>query len=673
MGRPEEAEREKAALPQALPRPLTTLPPRRGACLILEIVALRRERGVRIRRRIGEQQPGAACRSPGRRRRPLLHAEREEDAVGRLQRVRMARDGGRGDVDGAEPIGAEEDAGAGDDAGVDRSPVEEVGIAAGPLAEPGGRRCAARRPSARPASPPGRRRGGSGSPPSRFGIAPPHPCSRWRRSARGRRSRRPAASAAGRPRSPRVRDDPGAGRSGRGVRSGLAFLSERRTIAAISESLRSTSRGRFPRGRRRPCPDPRRRAPSGSRSRVERPDLMLREESSRRSGRRVPHLPRRTIDDGIEILTGHAAGDRGKAGAFPREASTGSSSGGFPRWRRSCAASDRNARPDLTPRPDRPAPGSSRTRGERGRPAADAAGLRERRPLALRRHLLQGWGGAIPKREGGDPEPPRRRPGGDAGLAEAGVPRSGAAWFRERPRRDPDFLDGRSVDTRVVAGACVFLRADRLCAVHVASASVAGHPYALKPALLRPLPSLRGEGGRRRLPGSYTRRPGCCSPIRSGSRTPLSLLRATISRIRQAPRRGGRVVRDAESLSRAPSRARPPPASHLLVEDSRGTGEARRRRRRRRRPAEPAERLLEAPLHREQAPRLAQGEDVSGIDLGGALQLGEASSCRPASVRRLPRKACELPDFVSMASASRAWRSPRRSFQPARARRPRGS
>ena len=68
-------------------------------------------------------------------------------------------------------------------------------------------------------------------------------------------------------------------------------------------------------------------------------------------------------------------------------------------------------------------------------------------------------------------------------------------------------------------GACVFLRDDRLCALHVAGEKELGTPFKLKPAicLLWPLCVVDGEldvGY-----ASFTRRKECCAPVRDGART----------------------------------------------------------------------------------------------------------------------------------------------------------
>jgi Fe-S-cluster containining protein len=121
--------------------------------------------------------------------------------------------------------------------------------------------------------------------------------------------------------------------------------------------------------------------------------------------------------------------------------------------------------------------------------------------------------------------------------ARPGVAPAAFEWFTSRVRRDPDFLVGRSVDTRVVAGACVFLRADRLCAVHAASEEILGHAYALKPAYCILFPLEVEKGSMRVCRGSFTRRPECCSPVRNGPRSAVDLFGAATRRLRTAPRR----------------------------------------------------------------------------------------------------------------------------------------
>ncbi|MBI3451128.1 MAG: DUF3109 family protein [Acidobacteria bacterium] len=124
-----------------------------------------------------------------------------------------------------------------------------------------------------------------------------------------------------------------------------------------------------------------------------------------------------------------------------------------------------------------------------------------------------------------------------------GVRAKGHDWFTVRARRDADFVDGRSVDTRVASGGCVFLREDRLCAVHVASGRVAGHPYAIKPAYCILFPVCVEKGKVDVCRGSYTKKPDCCSPIRGGTRTPLALFEPVTKLLSTTPPRAPRKVR----------------------------------------------------------------------------------------------------------------------------------
>ncbi len=92
-------------------------------------------------------------------------------------------------------------------------------------------------------------------------------------------------------------------------------------------------------------------------------------------------------------------------------------------------------------------------------------------------------------------------------------------WFEARVKKDPDYLCGKAVATRVLDGQCVFLRDDRLCALHVAGEKELGTPFKLKPAicLLWPLCVVDGEldvGY-----ASFTGRKQCCAPVREGART----------------------------------------------------------------------------------------------------------------------------------------------------------
>ena len=94
-----------------------------------------------------------------------------------------------------------------------------------------------------------------------------------------------------------------------------------------------------------------------------------------------------------------------------------------------------------------------------------------------------------------------------------------ARWFEARIKKDLDYLCGKAIATRVIDGACVFFRSDRLCALQVASQQELGTAFALKPAicLLWPLCVVDGEldvGY-----ASFTRRRECCAPVQQGERT----------------------------------------------------------------------------------------------------------------------------------------------------------
>lgn len=99
-----------------------------------------------------------------------------------------------------------------------------------------------------------------------------------------------------------------------------------------------------------------------------------------------------------------------------------------------------------------------------------------------------------------------------------------ALWFTTRIMKDEDFTAGKTVYTRIVDGACVFLRDDKLCALQVASEKKLGAPYALKPAicLLWPI-SVRDH---EIVPGysDFTRRRECCSPVKEGDRTLVQVM-----------------------------------------------------------------------------------------------------------------------------------------------------
>ena len=91
-------------------------------------------------------------------------------------------------------------------------------------------------------------------------------------------------------------------------------------------------------------------------------------------------------------------------------------------------------------------------------------------------------------------------------------------WFGRRLSRDPDFVAGRSTFTRVIDGACVFLRDDGGCALHVAGEAHLGHPYALKPAVCLLWPLAVSKGRLETGFGYLTHRRQCCAPVRRGGR-----------------------------------------------------------------------------------------------------------------------------------------------------------
>ena len=116
-------------------------------------------------------------------------------------------------------------------------------------------------------------------------------------------------------------------------------------------------------------------------------------------------------------------------------------------------------------------------------------------------------------------------------------------WFEQRLKKDPDYVCGKAIATRVVDGACVFFRSDRLCALQVAGQQELGTAFTLKPAicLLWPLCVVDGEldvGY-----ASFTRRQACCAPVQHGARTIYDVIGPDDASIRMMARpensRGG--------------------------------------------------------------------------------------------------------------------------------------
>ena len=92
-------------------------------------------------------------------------------------------------------------------------------------------------------------------------------------------------------------------------------------------------------------------------------------------------------------------------------------------------------------------------------------------------------------------------------------------WFGTRTARDSDFTAGRTANTRVLDGACVFLREDRLCALQVAGQRRLGSAYSLKPATCLLWPLCVQDGRLEIGHAWFTRRTRCCAPVRRGERT----------------------------------------------------------------------------------------------------------------------------------------------------------
>jgi hypothetical protein len=129
-------------------------------------------------------------------------------------------------------------------------------------------------------------------------------------------------------------------------------------------------------------------------------------------------------------------------------------------------------------------------------------------------------------------------------------------WFEARVKKDPDYLCGKTLATRVIDGACVFFRSDRLCALQVAGQQELGTAFTLKPAmcLLWPLCVVDGEldvGY-----ASFTRRKECCAPVQNGARTIYDVIGPDDASIRMMARpensrasRGRRAARSTRRFS----------------------------------------------------------------------------------------------------------------------------
>jgi hypothetical protein len=103
--------------------------------------------------------------------------------------------------------------------------------------------------------------------------------------------------------------------------------------------------------------------------------------------------------------------------------------------------------------------------------------------------------------------------------------RDPSRWFGKRLTRDDDFTVGRATFTRVRDGACVFYRADSLCALQVAGEKSLRNPYHLKPSVCILWPLAVSKGALEPGFGSLTRRRQCCAPLRDGGRrTPMEVV-----------------------------------------------------------------------------------------------------------------------------------------------------
>jgi len=92
-------------------------------------------------------------------------------------------------------------------------------------------------------------------------------------------------------------------------------------------------------------------------------------------------------------------------------------------------------------------------------------------------------------------------------------------WFEARVAANADYVCGRAVATRVLDGACVFLRSDRRCALQVAAQRASGTAFALKPAMCLLWPLCVTDGKLDVGHAWYTRRKACCAPVRGGEQT----------------------------------------------------------------------------------------------------------------------------------------------------------
>lgn len=113
-----------------------------------------------------------------------------------------------------------------------------------------------------------------------------------------------------------------------------------------------------------------------------------------------------------------------------------------------------------------------------------------------------------------------------------------SGWFEKRTARDADFTAGRSTNTRVADGACVFYRDDGLCALQVAGGRDLDSPYSLKPAVCLLWPLCVQDGALEVGYAWFTRRRECCAPVRRGAKPILDVIVPDEALIRQMARPG---------------------------------------------------------------------------------------------------------------------------------------
>jgi hypothetical protein len=95
-------------------------------------------------------------------------------------------------------------------------------------------------------------------------------------------------------------------------------------------------------------------------------------------------------------------------------------------------------------------------------------------------------------------------------------------WFSEREVDEPDVPSGRSVDTAVRDGRCVFLNGAGRCVLHTASLGEDRPPIDLKPFVCTAFP-LVVLNGLLTIEDEFPNHPRCCSPTPNGELTALEV------------------------------------------------------------------------------------------------------------------------------------------------------